>query len=220
MPLKNQINSVYHSYGWDAELIYSFLGNWVCGANWIYRPDFRANYTYFNNGFTVTSSANIDKCNWLSFYLQFYRSFLERFCLNVTGTITHSVQSGVIEDDYLSCKTTYATVRVNMNYLISRTYQWRATVDFLYRQADRGLTNNGKDLFNIAASISKDWKCGLRVKIGLNSNIGNPPLEYFSDIYTSYSKARHNPIQLSLGVSYSFGNMRVTGALERQMLIQ
>lgn len=209
------------SYAWNFDLNYSFLNSWVVVLRWSHHPGMRGNYTYADDGYTVSSLANLSKSETGSINIEYYKSFLEHFRINTSLTLYHTSLRGMIQDAELQSTSTYVRLNLNLLYVISKRYNWRTNIGFNYRSPERGLTNDGKHRYNLSARVSKEWRSGLQMSLGVDRIIKDRSWTSFtSDAYDYEIRILHAPLNIGLSLSYVFGNLRVTGAKQRNVKIR
>lgn len=208
------------SYSWNFDLTYSFLDNWVFSFQYINAPNMMASYLYAKDGYTVSSSKNMSKHDYIYANLQYARSFWERFRLNVNIGIRHTSQAGVIEGTDLSDKSTSFLMSIRPLLVISKKYAWRIAAVFRYTSPESGLTSDKRPIYNLAAETSKEFSNGMKLVFSCSNILVNrSPSTFTSDTY-SYRLRMHIPVRFSLSFSYVFGNKKVRGAEERNIEIK
>ena len=195
---------------WEFGLTYNFLGCGVLSVNYYDGSDTFWNYTYGDDGYTVSGTTNLDVRRSLTVSAQYYRSFWKRWRVNLTADYNHAYSRGIISGDELSAVTDIFGLSFRSNLVLSYRYDWRLQMKYSMHSPDVSLTNRGSWRNNFGIGITKEFPWGMTLNLYGSDLFFKPrALRFSNSDYRSYSRVTSNIWRIGFSVTYKFGKTTI-----------
>jgi len=104
----------------------------------------------------------------------------------------------------------------NLNFLLSKRYNWNFQTDFSYWSKTHLAQENSTDYYRLSAQLRKNFNNGISMSMGVRNLLYKNLNSYkLSSNYEYYLTQDHNLRYLYVGISIPFGNTKVKGVSRR-----
>jgi hypothetical protein len=204
------------SYEWEFSMYYSFLNDFVFGANYNIDSNTCLDYTYRDGETTISSVQNFDTSRSFDTFVEFNHVFGGFWRVKSSVSFGYDRYSAWLDDVNLGLHSCNFSYSLQNNIILSKSKKIRLFMYYALYSPVKSITNNGKYKNLLSLSANKKFVNGLTLSLEASNLLGFKNDCHFSSVGYSYiERSLMYPAQVEVKFNYSFGKRRVAGADDR-----
>lgn len=203
-------------YSWETSLYYSFLNDFVLGVSYSYGKDCMTEYTFMEDGITVSSYTNTGDEKETSAFFSYNNTLgkLGRFKLETS--IYHTQRRAFINGYDLGFKSWLWSLALQHHLTLSSKQRVKLATSYRLSSPYKAVTRNGKWKNILGFSISKAFGNNLNISLdGFNLLNYKNDNHYSSKAYRYRSYSDYSAASFTFKLTYRFGKKQVSGAKDK-----
>lgn len=195
---------------WYVDLDYSLNNYFFTNINFYNTNNLISDYTYFMDGNTISSYANMGKRIGVNANFQFIKMFWNFWRVNLRVNCKYDNFKGGIDSASLDY-TNFSTVISLMNMVIlSRKYGWNISINYSYKSPIKNITSKTFSWHDLSINLNKIFSNGLSISLYGGNLLNNKIKANFHTLSYGYeTRNLEFPMNFSIELTYTFGNKAV-----------